>query len=75
MLARTLEGPIMQQVFEVQGMTCGHCEKAVTQALQRLDPQARIVIDRPQGRVEVDSQLSREALARAIVDEGYPVAA
>ncbi|MFN5179243.1 heavy-metal-associated domain-containing protein [Limnohabitans sp.] len=65
----------MQQVFEVQGMTCGHCEKAVTQALQRLDPQARIVIDRPQGRVEVDSQLSREALARAIVDEGYPVAA
>ena len=65
----------MQQVFEVQGMTCGHCEKAVTQALQRLDPQARIVIDRPQGRVEDDSQLSREALARAIVDEGYPVAA
>lgn len=65
----------MQQVFEVQGMTCGHCEKAVTQALQRLDPQARIVIDRPQGRVEVDSQLSREALARAIVDEGYPVTA
>jgi copper chaperone len=65
----------MQQVFEVQGMTCGHCEKAVTQALQRLDPLARIVIDRPQGRVEVDSQLSREALARAIVDEGYPVAA
>jgi copper chaperone len=75
MLARTLEGPIMQQVFEVQGMTCGHCEKAVTLALQRLDPQARIVIDRPQGRVEVESQLSREALARAIVDEGYPVAA
>ena len=65
----------MQQVFEVKGMTCGHCEKAVTQALQRLDPQARIVIDRPQGRVEVESQLGREALARAIVDEGYPVAA
>ena len=65
----------MQQVFEVQGMTCGHCEKAVTQALQRLDPLARIVIDRSQGRVAVDSQLSREALARAIVDEGYPVAA
>lgn len=65
----------MQQVFEVQGMTCGHCEKAVTQALQRLDPQARIVIDRPLGRVEVESQLSREALAQAIVGEGYPVAA
>jgi copper chaperone len=65
----------MQQVFHVQGMTCGHCEKAVTRALQSLDPQAKIVIDRPQGRVEVESQLNREALARAIVDEGYPVGA
>ena len=65
----------MNQVFTVQGMTCGHCEKAVTKALMTLDPQARVVIDRSQNRVEVESQLQREALAKAIVDEGYTVAA
>lgn len=65
----------MNQVFTVQGMTCGHCEKAVTKALMTLDPQARVVIDRSHDRVEVESQLEREALAQAIVDEGYTVSA
>src|SRR3546814_5772106 len=26
---------IMNQTFNVQGMTCGHCERAVTQAVKR----------------------------------------
>ena len=34
--------PSMQQVFEVQGMTCGHCERAVTNAIQGVDAQAQI---------------------------------
>lgn len=63
----------MNQQFQVQGMTCGHCERAVTQAVQRLDPQAVVHIDRPAGTVEVQSQQPREALARAIADEGYSV--
>lgn len=65
----------MNQVFTVQGMTCGHCEKAVTKALMALDPQARVVIDRSHDRVEVESLLQREALVQAIVDEGYTVPA
>jgi copper chaperone len=65
----------MQQRFEVQGMSCGHCVRAVTQALQRLDPQARVQVDLAHGRVEVESEQPREALARAIRDEGYAVAA
>lgn len=64
----------MNQTFTVQGMTCGHCEKAVTQAVRQLDPQAQVHIDRPAGRVEVQSQQPREAIARAIADEGYQVA-
>ena len=63
----------MQHNFTVTGMTCGHCEKAVTQALRSIDPQAQVRIDRAHDRVEVDSDLPREALARAIADEGYPV--
>lgn len=64
----------MQHVFEVQGMTCGHCEKAVTQALQRTDPQASVRIERAQNRVEVESAAERAALQAAIREEGYQVA-
>jgi copper chaperone len=65
----------MNQIFDVKGMTCGHCEKAVTQAVQAVDPQARISIDRPSGKVEVQTSEAREAIARAIAEEGYEVAA
>lgn len=64
----------MQHQFEVQGMTCGHCERAVTAAVQALDPQARVQIDRAQNRVDIDSTQPREALAAAIAEEGYQVA-
>ncbi len=65
----------MNQIFNVEGMTCGHCEKAVTKAVLALDEKARVVIDRSTNRVEVDSSQAREALAKAIGDEGYRVAA
>ncbi len=65
----------MNQLFTVTGMTCGHCEKAVTRAVKQLDPQAEVRIDRPQNRVEVDSAQPRDALAKAIAEEGYAVAA
>jgi copper chaperone len=63
----------MNHVFTVTGMTCGHCEKAVTAALVRLDPQASVVIERAANKVQVQSEQSHEALAHAIVEEGYAV--
>lgn len=65
----------MNQTFTVTGMTCGHCEKAVTQAIKTLDPQAQVRIDRQQNKVEVDSAQPRDAIAQAITEEGYKVAA
>ncbi len=65
----------MNQTFTVTGMTCGHCEKAVTQAIKALDPQAQVRIDRQQNQVEVDSTQPRDAIAQAIAEEGYTVAA
>ncbi len=65
----------MNQTFQVTGMTCGHCEKSVTRALKQVDPAADVKIDRSKNLVEVQSQQPREALARAIADEGYAVAA
>jgi copper chaperone len=65
----------MNQIFTVEGMTCGHCEKAVTKAVLSLDAQAKVVIDRTQNKVQVDSEKPREALVNAIAEEGYHVAA
>lgn len=59
--------------FTVTGMTCGHCEKAVVQAVKQLDPQAQVTADRTQNKVDVHSSQPREALAAAIAEEGYAV--
>jgi copper chaperone len=61
------------QLFLVSGMTCGHCENAVRQAIAQRDPQAQTRIDRATGQVQVHSDQPREALAAAIQDEGYAV--
>ncbi|PKO41696.1 MAG: heavy metal transport/detoxification protein [Betaproteobacteria bacterium HGW-Betaproteobacteria-3] len=65
----------MNQTFQVQGMTCGHCERAVTEAVKQVDPQAEVKIDRSTGTVDVQSSAGRAALAHAIAEEGYAVAA
>ena len=64
----------MDNTFQVEGMTCGHCEMAVKKAIARLDPEAKVNIDRPSGKVDVRSNKSREEIAHVITDEGYSVA-
>lgn len=64
----------MEHVFQVQGMTCGHCERAVKQAVAQIDAQATTTVDLATGRVVVQSSCTREALAQAIREEGYTVA-
>ena len=64
----------MQHVFEVQGMTCGHCERAVVHAVREVDTEAVVKVDLPSGRVEVQSDKSRDAIANAIREEGYEIA-
>lgn len=65
----------MNQTFTVTGMTCGHCEKAVTRAIKQLDPQAEVAIDRSANQVKVQSEQPRDLLGKAISEEGYAVAA
>jgi copper chaperone len=63
----------MEQVFTVSGMSCGHCERAITQALKQVDPLARVHIDRTAQQVRVESTHTRQDLAQAITAEGYQV--
>ena len=66
------------QTFKVDGMTCAHCERAVSVAIQAVDPGARVDVDRAAGLVRTDSGASPARLLQAIGVEGYaasPVAA
>ncbi|WP_434678210.1 heavy-metal-associated domain-containing protein [Pseudomonas sp. R1-18] len=59
------------QLFRVQGMTCGHCVRAVTQAITNDDPAADVNVDLSSGRVQVTSALSAERIIELIAEEGY----
>nr|WP_322940634.1 cation transporter [Pseudomonas sp. s4] len=63
----------MQQ-FKVSGMSCGHCVRAVTQAIQALDQAARVEVDLAAGRVSVESVLDAAQIQAAIREQGYEVA-
>jgi copper chaperone len=59
--------------IQVKGMSCQHCVKAVTKAIQSQDADATVSVDLPQGTVTVLTTLSREATAQVISEEGYEV--
>ena len=60
------------QVFSVEGMTCGHCVRAVTQAVQSQDPAASVKVDLAAKAVSVESsRLSADQVISLITEEGY----
>jgi copper chaperone len=61
--------------LQVKGMTCQHCVKAVTKAIQAQDAQAEVAVDLGSHTVQVRTTLTLEATATAISDEGYEVQA
>jgi len=63
----------MQYVFEVNAMSCKHCVAAITQAVQYLDPQARVRVDLEEKKVHIESAQPRQVLADAMAAEGYAV--
>ena len=61
------------QEFEVSGMTCGHCVRAVTAAVHGVDAAAQVAVDLPAGRVTVrEGTASPDRIAEALAAEGYP---
>jgi copper chaperone len=60
-------------LLDVQKMTCNHCVRAVTNAVQALDPQAKVEVNLADGRVRVDGSVDAEAAVNAIREQGYTV--
>lgn len=63
------------QILKVSGMSCDHCARAITRAVQADDPAAEVQVDLTGGEVRVVSQLSLEQVLQAIRGEGYAVEA
>jgi copper chaperone len=60
--------------LKVDGMTCGHCVKAVTQALEDLDGVHDVHVDLAGGTAQVDydeALVTARELESAVLDEGY----
>lgn len=57
----------------VKGMSCQHCVKAITGAIRAKDPKAEVAVDLAAGTVRAETALPREAVAAAVVEEGYEV--
>jgi copper chaperone len=57
--------------FQIPNMTCGHCVRAITEAVHAADPAAQVTADLPQHQVQVQTQLPRERVAAQLVQAGY----
>lgn len=60
--------------FKVEKMSCDHCAKRVTQAVQKVEPSAKVTVDVKGARVEVDGAVDAAKVAAAITAAGYPAA-
>lgn len=60
--------------LDVEGMTCGHCVKRVTEALRSVDGVKKAEVSIESGKAEVTleaGEVDDETLARAVEEAGY----
>lgn len=58
--------------FNVPDISCGHCARAVTEALKALDQQAQVDVDIEKKTVRVETQSEKQAVIEALSEAGYP---
>ncbi len=61
--------------LKIEGMTCGHCVRAVDEALRKVPGVRDVEVAIGVARVDTDDGVSREALMKAIEEESYRVVA
>ncbi len=57
--------------FQIPNMTCGHCARAVTEAVHAADPAATVTVDLPTHQVQVQTSVPREAVVAQLAEAGY----
>lgn len=62
----------MKKTLLVEGMSCGHCEKAVKDALNELEGVSKVEVELSSKKVEVEGEGLNDILIKgAIEDAGY----
>jgi copper chaperone len=61
----------MTKTLQIKGMTCEHCVRAVTKALQGVAGVANVSVDLSAGRAQVDGPADPGSLVQAIEKQGY----
>jgi len=61
----------MAQTITVEGMTCGHCEGTVEDAVESVSGVLSASADREQDSVSVEGEADQDALIAAVEDAGY----
>ena len=57
--------------FNIPAMSCGHCVRAITEALKQADPSAQVTVDLPTKQVTVQTLHGRDVVAAALTEAGY----
>ena len=57
--------------FKIPAMSCGHCVKAVTEAVHEVDPKAQVQVDLASKQVAVQTDAARAAVVAALAEAGY----
>lgn len=61
----------MSTELKITGMTCGHCQTAVTKALKGVPGVRDARVDLQNGTAVVEGDADPSKLVEAVVDEGY----
>ncbi|MDG5777149.1 heavy metal-associated domain-containing protein [Haloarculaceae archaeon H-GB2-1] len=61
----------MSTIITVEGMTCGHCEQTVEEALQEVSGVTDATADREAKQASVDGDAEPTVLVQAVEDAGY----
>ena len=67
----------MKKELKIKGMSCQHCVKHVTNALQEVDGVTAVKVDLNQANatVETDGSVGEQVLKDAVAEAGYEVTA
>jgi copper chaperone len=57
--------------LKITGMTCGHCQNAVSKALKGVQGVRDVLVDLAAGRATVEGDVEPGHLVEAIEEEGY----
>jgi copper chaperone CopZ len=73
MLSSTPRTFIGSTTFQVNGMSCAHCQRAVIQEISAVDGVRSVTVDLPSGTVTVTAArpVDRADIAAAVDEAGY----